>query len=297
MIVPGIPFVQGLNNYKDGDGVKYGIAIHNTSNNASDTAELIYATRRLDGTSSHFYVDGDSIGQSLDTDRKAGHAGSANGNENAIAVEITGANGWTRQQWLANVAWDKLATVLRQVIAHHWPDGSFQVRRASVAEMRANPKVKAFYGHDDMRLAWGGTDHDDPGPNFPWDYLFSFVIGPAKEGDMFITSRKTTKVYDFVGIDPPTKKGILVEMNPAVYAELTSSGNGATVGVHYIGDESPVYWIVRTTAPGGGGSTDLQPVLDAVAALDRKVTALTPEIRDAVADLGEGGAAQVRADA
>lgn len=171
MRVPGIPYVQGRNAYTDRDGRKFGIAIHNTSNDASDSAEASFATRRTDGVSAHFYVDGDSVTQSVDTRDRVGHAGSQEGNDNAIAVEITGANGWTRQQWLTGVAWDLLGRVLAQVIRHHWPDGSFAVRRASVAEMRANPKVKALYGHDDMRRAWGGTTHTDPGPSFPWDRL------------------------------------------------------------------------------------------------------------------------------
>lgn len=182
MRVPGIPYVQGRNDYDDSDGRKYGIAIHNTSNDASDTGEAAYATRRTDGTSSHFYVDADSVTQSLDTADKAGHAGSSIGNENAIAVEITGGNGMSRTWWLANVAWDKLGQVLASVIKHHWPDGSFQVRRASVAEMKTNPKVRAFYAHDDMRRAWAGTTHTDPGPAFPWDRLFA-AVNAALEGD------------------------------------------------------------------------------------------------------------------
>jgi N-acetyl-anhydromuramyl-L-alanine amidase AmpD len=175
MRVPGIPYVQGRNDYSDGDARKFGIAIHNTSNNASDSDEASYARRRPDGVSSHLYVDGDSVTQSIDTHDRAGHAGSTHGNDHGIAVEITGANGWSRDKWLTSVAWDKIGAVLAKVIRHHWPDGSFKVRRASVAEMRRNPKVKAFYGHDDMRRAWGQTDHTDPGPNFPWDRLFAAV--------------------------------------------------------------------------------------------------------------------------
>lgn len=193
MIVPGIPFVQGKNNYTDSDGLKYGLAFHNTSNDASDSGEASYATWRTDGVSAHLYVDGDSVTQSLDTARKAGHAGSTAGNENAIAIEIRGGNGMSRTWWLENVAWDKLGTALATIIRHHWPDGSFQVRRATVAEMQANPKISACYGHDDMRLAWGGTTHTDPGPNFPWDRLFTAIndaLGTyggravAKEEDM-----------------------------------------------------------------------------------------------------------------
>ena len=60
MKVPFIPYIQGLNDYTDGDGLKYGLAIHNTSNDASDTGEALYAKRRTDGISSHFYADADS---------------------------------------------------------------------------------------------------------------------------------------------------------------------------------------------------------------------------------------------
>ena len=188
MKVAFIPYVQGRNDYTDGDHLKYGIAIHNTSNDASDEAEASYATRRTDGVSSHFYADADSVTQSVDTADKVGHAGSANGNENAVCVEITGSNGKSREWWLANVAWDLLGQVLAAVIRAHWPDGSFQVRRASVAEMKATPKVRAFYGHDDMRLAWGGTTHTDPGPGFPWDRLFAAVnaaLGAGEGTDMY----------------------------------------------------------------------------------------------------------------
>lgn len=175
MKVPGIPYVQGKNAYSDADGKKYGIAIHNTSNDASDEGEANYATRRTDGVSSHFYCDDDSVTQSIDTNDRVGHAGSKNGNENAIAVEITGANAKSRQWWIDNVAWDKLAKALAYVIKNDPNFRGFQIRRATVSEMTTNPKVRAFYSHDDMRRAWGGTTHTDPGPNFPWDHFLAKV--------------------------------------------------------------------------------------------------------------------------
>jgi hypothetical protein len=188
MRIPGIPYVQGRNSYRDADDRKFGIAIHATANTASDSNEASYATRRPDGTSAHLYADADSVTQSLDTEAKAGHAGSGTGNENAYAVEITGLNSWTRQQWLDRVAWDRLGYCLAWLIRNDPDLAGFQVRRASVAEMKANPKVRAFYGHNDMRLAWGGTDHTDPGGNFPWDRLLGAVsaaIGGTAAGGSY----------------------------------------------------------------------------------------------------------------
>lgn len=210
MKVPGIPFHQGANQYTDRDGKKFGIAIHNTSNTASDEAESSYADHRTDGTSSHFYCDNDSVIQSIDTDYRAGHAGSYEGNEHAIAFEITGTNDRSRQWWLDNVAWDKLAYVISYMLKHDPDLANFQIRRATVDEMRANPRIKAFYGHNDMRLAWGGTTHTDPGPNFPWDKLIAVVKTamappPPPEDDMPTPDEIANAVWGKQGTDPTDK--------------------------------------------------------------------------------------------
>ena len=175
MRIPGITFVQGGNVYTNSDERHFGIAIHNTSNDASDENEATYAKRRPDGISSHFYADENSVTQSLDTNDKAGHAGSREGNEHAIAWEFTGANGKSRQWWLANIAWDEVGRVMAYLITNDPDYRDFEVRRASVEEMRDNPKVRAFYSHNDMRLAWGGTTHTDPGRHFPFDHLLEVV--------------------------------------------------------------------------------------------------------------------------
>lgn len=180
MLVSNVRFVQGRNKY--GYTRKYGLAIHATANTASAANEARYAQTRTDGTSSHFYVDDMEVIQSLDTDDSAGHAGSWQGNQYAIAVEITGLNEWTRQRWLDSVAWEPLRLCLAKVISHHWPAGGFAVRRATPDEMKINPTIRAIYGHDDMRRAWGSTDHTDPGPNFPWDRLLN-AIKAALEGN------------------------------------------------------------------------------------------------------------------
>ncbi len=281
MIVPGIRFVQGKNNYSDVDGAKFGIGIHNTSNDASDEGEASYATWRPDGTSSHLYVDDDSVTQSLDTARKAGHAGSSQGNENAIAVEITGGNGMSRSWWLANVAWDKLGAVLATIIRHHWPDGSFQVRRASVAEMKANPKVKAFYGHDDMRLAWGGTTHTDPGPNFPWDHLLAMVRA------------------ELGGTDVDPKDINAIRYTDARVEALTQLRTAEAFGPSQ-GNPVPVVALLNKLADDVAAIKDRGPAAPApadVAAI--KAALLDPEVLGALADViftREAAADRARAD-
>lgn len=221
MRIPGVPYVQGRNDYTDGDGRKYGIAIHNTSNDATAEGEASYATRRADGISAHLYVDRDSVVQSLDTDDRAGHAGSSNGNQHAVAVEITGVNGWTRQQWLDRVAWAKLGAALAHVVRKY----GIAVRRASVAEMRANPRVRAFYGHDDMRRAWGGTTHTDPGPTFPWDRLFQAVNAALDGEDDMALSEKETRNAATLGL----YDGLWVAVNGKDYNGISYDGVGKSI--------------------------------------------------------------------
>lgn len=146
------------------------VAIHNTSNDATAEGEASYAKRRTDSVSSHYYVDNDSLLQSLDTDLRAYHAGSTIGNSQAIAYEITGTNGKSRTWWLANVAW----TLLARQIAADCREHAIEPRLLTVAEIKAGSKT-GIITHDQMRQAWGGTTHTDPGANFPLDHLLALV--------------------------------------------------------------------------------------------------------------------------
>lgn len=208
MRVPGIPYVQGRND--NGSMDPSGVAIHCTDNDAPAEGEAGYATRRTDGVGAHLYADHDSVVQSIDTGRRTGHAGSGNGNRNSIAVEITGRVSASRRWWLDNVAWDRLAAALAVVCRTH----RIEPRRASVAEMRDNPRVRAFYGHDDMRQAWGGTTHTDPGPNFPWDHLLATVRraldGHTTEDDMPLTKADEPVIKRAVHDTPIGQTGVTI---------------------------------------------------------------------------------------
>lgn len=213
MLVPGIPFIKGRNSSVDRDGRKFGIAIHNTSNDASARNEALYAARREDAVSGHFYVDDIEIFQSLDTSVVSWHAGSDHGNQNAISVEITGVNSWTEAEWHSNVAWDALGAMLAVLCIEY----GIPVTRCSVDQMVANPKVMGFYSHDDMRQAWGGTSHTDPGPNFPWARLFGVtqdaidaIIGVPEEDEM------TKPVYHGRILVGETKHPIVLALNGGI---------------------------------------------------------------------------------
>lgn len=168
----------GRNYSKDSNGRplrtrKKIIVIHNTSNDASDSNEADYAKTRRDGVSSHYYVDNNSIRQSLDTDWRAWHVGSEEGNSTGISYEITGSNGKSRSWWIGNVYWRGLAAQIRADMDVH----GIAARTLSIAEMRTGKS--GIVTHDQCRRAWGDTTHTDPGPNFPMDYLLQQIGGSA----------------------------------------------------------------------------------------------------------------------
>lgn len=146
------------------------IAIHNTSNDAPARNEASYAKRRTDSVSSHYYVDGTDLIQSLNTDYRAWHAGSSTGNTYAIAYEIVGTNSKSREWWLKNVDWDALAKSIARDMKHF----GIENRRLTASQMK-DGKSTGIVTHDDMRRAWGGTTHTDPGSNFPMDHLMAKV--------------------------------------------------------------------------------------------------------------------------
>lgn len=152
--------------------VKDYIVIHNTANDAPAKNEASYAKRRTDSVSSHYYVDDDVIIQSLNTDYRAFHVGSSRGNSAGIAYEITGTNAKSPSWWHSNVAWDLLAKQIRIDCAEH----GITVQTLTIDEIRAG-KRSGIITHDQARRAWGGTDHTDPGPNFPMGHLIALVKG------------------------------------------------------------------------------------------------------------------------
>lgn len=156
------------------------VAIHNTSNDATAQQEADYAKRRTDKISCHYYADPTEVIQSLDTALGANHAGSTEGNRYAIAWEVTGTNGKSRAWWLANLRWDLMAPVM----AADCREYGIEPRLLTVAEMRAGT-AKGFVTHDLMRLAWGGTTHTDPGPNFPMDHLLALVRAELEDDVAF----------------------------------------------------------------------------------------------------------------
>lgn len=185
---------------RDGKAVRY-IVIHYTagaerSTSAEDGA--VYDQHREDGTSTHYFVDRDSIVQCVRT-RDRANAARHKGNRLGIQFELCG-TAQNRAQWLDAASLPTLKLAAEQV-ARDCRKYGIPVRRLTVAETRRAwtdyPNgPKGIVGHVDCTNAYpeDGGDHTDPGAQFPWDLFLDMVraeLNP-QEDDVSFSSDEFT---------------------------------------------------------------------------------------------------------
>lgn len=97
--------------------------------------------------------------------------GAPGANTDGLHIEICGYAKWTRSQWLSR------RTMLRRA-AYRVSKWCWQydipIRRLTVAQVRGR-KVKGITCHNDVSQSFKGSDHWDPGLNFPWDVFMGYV--------------------------------------------------------------------------------------------------------------------------
>lgn len=176
----GMPFVQAAG-YTRGraDGPPLWIVIHDMeasehSGRAESTAA--YFANPGDGrqVSSHYCVDNDSVVQCVDLDDVAWTVGNRPGNYRGINWELSGFARQTRAEWLDAFGQQMFAR-MAPVVQSDSKRFRIPIRKLTVAELKKfTPGVTSHY---DLGLAFGGTDHTDPGPNFPWDEFINVMKG------------------------------------------------------------------------------------------------------------------------
>jgi N-acetyl-anhydromuramyl-L-alanine amidase AmpD len=158
------------------------IVIHTTEGSSrAQSAEdgAAYDARRTDKTSTHYFHDSNSTVQCVRTEDIA-HTAKGEGNRRGIQHELCGRAGWTRAQWDTAYARAMLARTAKQA-ARDVRKWRIPVRHLTVAEVRNG--VKGFCSHHDISLAFGQSNHTDPGPNFPWTKFLDLVraeLAPPK---------------------------------------------------------------------------------------------------------------------
>ena len=143
-----------------------GVCLHTTENSPGTPAENV-ANYQINSQSGSYNVLVDTTGKRLreNTDDWQVWASGNKGNDILVHLSFVFRAGSSRAQWLAE---DKMLRAGASVVAHWCRTYKWPVKQVNVNGL---PGITT---HDATR-AWGGTDHTDPGPNFPWDVFLRYV--------------------------------------------------------------------------------------------------------------------------
>jgi hypothetical protein len=154
------------------------MVVHCTSNNASPANEAAYARRRTDGVGMHFCSDPSTVLQVLESWYGTGHVGSTAGNRYGISWEFVGFTSSSRSYY--ELCINRAAPTMRLAMArwgipHRW---------LTDAQLRGGV-VKGLVTHQQCSRVLGGSNHTDPGPNFPSQYLINALNGATVSAPNF----------------------------------------------------------------------------------------------------------------
>lgn len=183
---PDIPFVEaktadGGPAYTHGrpDGPPLWVVIHDMEfperlDAAEWTAHYFSGPASAAGrsVSSHYTADADSIVQCVRLADTAWTVGNRPGNYRGINWELAGYANQTRAQWLDTFSLAML-TRIAEIISRDLTTYGIPARTLTDAEVRS--RVPGITSHWQLGRVFGGTDHTDPGPNFPWDVLLDLI--------------------------------------------------------------------------------------------------------------------------
>lgn len=145
------------------------------------------------GGSAHYVVDVAETVQCLKENVIAWHAPPSG---KSLGVEICSDGGsktsfrnprvaYTRAQWLSPQVWPavlRAAALTRQLCQKY----SIPMVKLSASDLKAGRK--GICGHVDVSNAWHQSNHDDPGPDFPWAEFMAAVKGgstnPEEDDEM-----------------------------------------------------------------------------------------------------------------
>lgn len=108
------------------------------------------------------------IGEYMHPDNKAWAAFAAN--DWGEHAELCGFAEWTRDQWLQHMG--MLNNTIQWILEECTRNG-IPIRQIDANMIRNGES--GVCGHADVVAAGAGGNHWDPGPNFPWDYIFAHL--------------------------------------------------------------------------------------------------------------------------
>lgn len=141
-----------------------------TVHSAEDVAK--YFQNGSDGrkASAHVCVDADSVVQCV---RDNDIAYAAPGlNSHGIQIELAGYARQSREEWLDEYG-IRLLENAADVVAQYCV--KYDIPPLKLTDEQLEADGHGIVGHDQVSRIFKRSDHTDPGPNFPWDYLMEHV--------------------------------------------------------------------------------------------------------------------------
>mgnify|MGYP003454440245 CR=1 FL=1 len=179
-----IPFLQA-EHYAKGrpDGPPLWIVWHTMEEDElADTAERVATffayntgTRTV---SAHYCADVDSIVQCVRLGDVAYTVGNRPGNYRGINIELAGRASQTAVQW-ADAYSQAMLKRMCVIVARDMARYSIPNRWCTVADLQA--RRPGHTTHNDLRVAFGGTTHTDPGTGFPRSQVLALVAGGQED--------------------------------------------------------------------------------------------------------------------
>jgi len=198
---PGIAFVQAQG-YTAGrpDGPPLWIVWHDMEvdelpDRAENTAD--YFADPSDGreVSAHYCVDNNSAVQCVLEKDVAWTVGNRPGNNRGVNFELAGRASQTREQWLDDYGVE-LFNVACPIAANSMKRWGIPNRWCTIDDL------KAYRGghttHNDLRVAFGGTTHTDPGSGFPRDHVQNLVEASLNGEDMAALEQKVDQILAWI---------------------------------------------------------------------------------------------------
>lgn len=141
------------------------VVIHTTENDFGTTAKNVAEWQaRTETGSYHYLVDTVPTKVRCNTDDwLTWSTGNEAGNRYGLNLSFVARASYSRAQWLAQ---EDMLRAGAEVVADWCTEYSIPVTKVTTG--------RGICGHGDL-VPFGGTDHTDPGPNFPWDVFISYV--------------------------------------------------------------------------------------------------------------------------
>lgn len=191
------------------------VFIHTTESPLGTPAENVanYQLRAKNG-SYHYLADGNGRLLRENTDDWSTWSTKNRGNDVGLHLSFVTYAKSTRAEWLSNLkmldagAWQ----VARWCKAYNIP-----AKAITPAELKRG--VKGISTHDGARIAWGVTDHTDPGPGFPMD-VFVSMVKKHMTGEPEKTAPPKTEESKLMGLTADEQRELLA-LARDIKAQLT----------------------------------------------------------------------------